>query len=234
MVQADYSNLEVRVLAYEVGDPTLIREVESGNIHDENTKTLFGLTPTDPLWKAGRAASKVFMFGGLSYGGSDREIFEKVILKAPELHLTFSRFLEAKGKWMDHHPAYTKWKADVTEKATATRRVVNAFGRVRTLGGSGKDIIKEALNFPIQSAAASIINRAMVRIASLLPVGAHLICQVHDSLLLDVPTPEVDATVTLVKGEMERPVTFHDRVVTFPVEVEIGGSWGEMEGYTVG
>lgn len=231
LVQADYKSLEVGVLAYDCGDPMMIDDFIHERTHDENTKILFGIDKDNPLWKPGRAAAKVFQFGGLSYGGGDREIYEKVILKAPELHLTFSRFVEAKTRWMDHHPAYSKWKAEITEKAVSTRKVENAFGRVRTLGGSSKDIVKEALNFPIQSAAASIINRAMVRIHERLQIPVCLICQVHDSLLLDVPEGLVREVVELVKAEMERPVSFRGRDVSFPVEVEVGPSWGEMKGY---
>lgn len=231
-IQCDYQNLEVRVLAYECQDPLMIDTVENHNVHDENTKLLFGLTPTNPLWKAGRAAAKVYQFGGLSYGGGDREIYEKVILKAPELHLTFSRFLEAKERWMAGHPTYCQWKTDVVTTATTTRRITNAFGRCRVLGGRPNDIIKEALNFPIQSAAASVINRAMVRLWGKLG-QAKLVCQVHDSLLFDVPEGLVGDTIKLVKAEMERPVDFRGRVVTFPVTVEVGPSWGELKEVTV-
>ena len=230
LLQADYSNLEVRVLAYETGDEALIDAVEHRNVHDENTKHLFGISNDDPLWKAARDAAKVFQFGSLSYGGGDHEVHQQILLKAPGLNLTFSRFVEAKARWMASHPAYAAWKARVSEEALKTRRVTNAFGRVRILGGPQRDIVKEALNFPIQSAAASTINRAMVRIAANVSPG-RLLIQVHDSLLFDVPEASIPATVQLVKVEMERPVDFRGKMVSFPIEVETGPNWGQMTKY---
>ena len=99
LLSADYSNLEVRVLAYETNDDVLINMVETGiNIHDENTKILFGLTSDHPLWSLGRRAAKIFQFGGLSYGGSDKEIHEKILIEVPQLPLTPYQYRQAKSR----------------------------------------------------------------------------------------------------------------------------------------
>jgi uracil-DNA glycosylase family 4 len=232
-VSADYENLEVRVLAYESNDEVLIRAFEQGlNLHDENAKTLFGVTKDSPKWKPARAAAKVFMFGGISYGGGDNEIYERVILKAPELGLTLAQFKEAKRRYMEAHPAYAAWARRVQDQALRERRSVNHFGRVRLLMGDERDILKEALNTPIQSGAGSIINRALVGVYRALReerLRAKILLQIHDELLLEAPKDEVARLRVLLKREMEWPVRYGDRTVVFPVEIKTGPSWGELK-----
>lgn len=232
IVAADYANLEVKVMAYETRDPVLIDIVDNGkNMHDLNTEVLFGLTPDDPMWEPARRAAKIFMFGSLAYGGGDNEIYEKVIIDVPELRLTFREFVAAKQRYMDSHPVYTAWRDGIAEKVTATRRVRNAFGRQRTFYGNARDIVKEALNFPIQSAAASIINRATVRIHRRLReegYATRLQAQIHDELRLEAPDEEVEAVVRMLHEEMEAPVDFHGIQRTFAIEVEYGQNWAEL------
>lgn len=232
ILAADYSNLEVKVMAYETGDPELIDIVDNGkNMHDINTRTLFGLEPDDPQWEPARRAAKIFMFGSLAYGGSDNEIYEKVIIDVPELKLTFREFVEAKQRYMDSHPVYTRWRDFITERVRKTRQVKNAFGRVRTFYGNDRDIVKEGLNFPIQSAAASIINRATVAIHRRLRTEnrrTRMQAQIHDELRFEVPTDELNDIVRLVREEMERPVLFHDTERTFNVDIEYGPNWADL------
>ena len=232
ILAADYSNLEVRVMAYETGDPQLIDIVDNGkNMHDINTRILFKLTPDDPQWNAARRAAKIFMFGSLAYGGGDNEIYEKVILDVPELELTFKEFVEAKERYMEAHPVYVAWRERITSEVTQNRQVRNAFNRVRTFYGSSRDIIKEALNFPIQSAAASIINRAMVRIHRRLKEGSYvsrLQAQIHDELRLEVLEEEYEEVRSLVIEEMTRPLLFYGIERSFDVECESGPDWGNL------
>lgn len=238
ILSADYSNLEVKVLAYETGDPPLIDIVDGGlNMHDVNTQVLFGLTPEDEMWKPGRAAAKIFMFGSLAYGGGDREIYEKVILDVPQLRLTFSEFVAAKERYMEAHPVYVEWREAITKEVTASRQVRNAFGRVRTFYGNARDIVKEALNFPIQSAAASIINRATVRIWRRLRAGnfrSRLQAQIHDELRFEVANDELADVAKLVKEEMERPLNFRGRTRSFQTSMEVGPNWADLTAYSEG
>lgn len=236
ILAADYSNLEVKVLAYETQDPSLIEVLDSGkNMHDVNTRILFHLEPEDEMWKASRAASKIFMFGSLAYGGGDREIYEKVILDVPDLRLTFREFVAAKERYMAAHPVYVAWRESILAKVRNDRQVKNAFGRVRTFYGNARDIGKEALNFPIQSAAASIINRATVAIHRRLrkeDYRTRLQAQIHDELRFEVPREELHDVAALVREEMTRPVLFHGKERHFEVEMEVGEDWAYLEEYT--
>ncbi len=232
LISGDYSNLEVRVLAYVSGDAALRKVVESGaNVHDENTRVLFGIDEKHPQWGLARRAAKIFMFGGISYGGGDREVYEKVVLEAPELNLTFARYVEAKARWMDAHPGYQLWAAKIREEVVRTRQLKDPFGRVRIFMGREADIQKEGLNFPIQAGASGIINQAMVRIADRVEeMKSLLVLQVHDQLLFEVPLEELDSMKLLVKEEMERPIEFnHCGRISFPIDLQVGPSWGDLE-----
>lgn len=233
-VSADYSNLEVRILAEVTQDEILINAFERGdNIHDINTKTLFQLAPGDDLWELGRRAAKIFMFGGISYGGSDREIYEKILTEAPKLGLTFKDYVLAHERWLAAHPAYKRWSEAVKGSARRTKRSVIFNGRSRGLYGSDRDIEKQALNTPIQGGAAVVINRATIRIYDRLKTeipSAHLILQIHDQLISECPRERMSDVIALMVEEMEKPVEVHPgREVVFPVDVEVGESLGDLK-----
>lgn len=254
ILASDYENLEVKVLAYETLEPNLTEVVDSGtNIHDVNTRTLFHLTPDSPQWDIARRAAKIFMFGSLSYGGGDQEIYEKVILEVPELNLTFKEFVAAKQRYMEKNPVYAEWRDRITRQVQRQRFVTNAFGRTRYFYGSQRDIVKEALNFPIQSAAASVINRAAVSIYRILflpecaqeeyeylgkeltgkldelrPIRTRFQAQIHDELRFEVHKEERTTISTVVKKLMEKPVSFRGVERTFQVDIEIGDDWSQL------
>jgi len=233
IVDADYENAEVALLGYEAQDTVIIDIYESGkNIHDENTKILFGLDETSPLWKEGRKAAKVFQFGGLSYGGGDREIYKKVLMAAPALPLTFADFVKAKKAWMDAHPAYATWRNDVVERVLAKRRLYNAFGRMRIFLGHPKNIVKEGMNFMIQSVGACLINRAMIRIYDRVRaegLQAKLIMQIYDEIVLECPDDEVDMVKAILVEEMQRPFQMHGRTCMIRAEAGVGKTYGDAK-----
>lgn len=232
-VSADYSNLEARVLAYVTEDEALIRLFEEGiNLHDHNTEVLFHIEKGDPKWKVARAAAKIFMFGGISYGGGDREIYEKVTMEVPELGLTFAEYKEAKDSFMRAHPAYAKWAERVKRIGRETRTSTTFMGAKRFLTSNNiHDVEKQSLNNPIQGGAAHIINRAMVHIDDEIrerSLPMLLVLQVHDQLVYEVKEGLREDAIALLRREMEKPVEIGARTVTFPVDVEVGASWGTL------
>lgn len=226
-------NAEVALLGYESGDEIIIDIYESGkNIHDENTKTLFGLTPDDPTWNDARKAAKVFQFGGLSYGGGDREIYKKVLMQAPKLPLTFEHFVEAKETWMNAHPAYVTWRDGVVKTVLEERRLYNAFGRMRIFLGHPKDIVKEGMNFMIQSAGACLVNRAMIRLYDRFKaenMQTKIIMQIYDEIVLEAPDDEVERTKTMLLEEMQRPFQMRGRTCAIRAEAGVGKTYGDAK-----
>jgi uracil-DNA glycosylase family 4 len=229
LVSADYENLEARVLAYETGDEPLINAFEHGlNLHDENTKILFGITPTHPQWKVARRAAKIFAFGN-NYGGGDNGIYEKILLACPELGLTFAQFRAVKQRFLDAHPAYHRWAETARKRARETRRVSTFSGRIRILHGLDRDNEKIGLNTPIQGGAASIINLALIRIHSRISPPTKLLLQIHDELLFETVPSFLPRLKTIIKEEMTREVDFYGRKVSFPIKIKTGPSWGELK-----
>lgn len=230
-VSLDYSNLEFAVLTYASLEPEFLKVIEQGlNIHDVNTKILFGIDVGDVKWKPCRAAAKIFMFGGVQYGGNPREIYEKIVLKVPKLGLTFKHFKEARNRYFDTCKTLALYQADLQKQAQQYRRVFDPFGRHRLLYGLPRDIMKEALNFPIQAGASYIINKAMIDMMET-KFGKNLVLQIHDQLIFDVPTSEVPECASVAKRVMETPRVIRGIERVFPVDTEIGFSWGTLSKY---
>lgn len=235
-VSADYENLEVHVLAYETGDAELIRMIQGGiNIHDENTKVLFGIDEGHPQWKLARTGAKIFMFGGIAYGGGDRGIYEKVILAAPELGLTFHAFQQAKARWMEKHKGYQLWADDVVERALRTRKVKTFLGRTRILTGKDHEVRRQALNTPIQGGAGGILNTALIslhkEISETKDLGTRMVLTIHDQIILEAPNEELEIAAKLLQKHMEQPFDFYGTERRFVAEVEFGPSLGDLRAY---
>jgi uracil-DNA glycosylase family 4 len=239
LIDADYSNLEVALLGYESGDPIIISIYEQKrNIHDENAQLLFHLNPVPEddlgysMWKQAREAAKVFQFGGLSYGGGDRQIHKMILTKAPKLRLTLHDYVVAKEEWMHAHPVYTEWRERITAEVTAKRKLKNALGRERIFLGHPRDIIKEGMNFMIQSLGACTTNRAMIRIEDRVreeKMRTGIIMQVYDEIVLESPEEETAYAAKMQIEEMTRPFKIYDRTVRLRAEGGIGKTYGDAK-----
>jgi uracil-DNA glycosylase family 4 len=230
--QLDYSNLELRVLAHISGDEVLKDIFRRGlNVHTENCKAMFGIDEQHPLWKSARRACKTYIFGR-NYGGGLKGIHSRVVKAVPELNLTYAHFCEIDKAYRAAHPAYERWYNETVKTVQQRRWLKNAFGRVRYFLGTPYNIVKEGLNFPIQSTAADIINTAMIDLHRRWEIGeiqAKMIGQVHDSLLFELPKSSYRSELRCIKKVMEQPVQIAGEYVSFPVDVEVGESWGELK-----
>ena len=232
LISADYSNLEVRILAYAADEPVLMNAFESGkNVHDINTEILFNIQPDHPLWESARAAAKTFFFGNIAYGGGDRTIYEKVILGCPDLNLTFKQFQEAHQRYIDTCQGYAKWRVETIQFARENRFILTPLGRRRDLFGLNHQIEKQALNTPIQGAAAQIINKAMIDIykaRNQQNLKTKIVLQVHDQIVFDAPIDEKEKIISITKSIMQTPYKINDYVVSFPVDISTGPNFGDL------
>jgi len=231
-IQLDYSNLELRVMA-EISNDDVLRDIFARglNVHTENCKMMFQIDDDHPLWKGARRACKTYIFGR-NYGGGLKGIHARVVKAVPELNLTYERFCEIDEAYRKAHPQYDRWRNSVIREVQTTRRLENAFGRVRYFLGRDNEIVREGLNFPIQSTAADIINLAMIELERMIGAGelkAKLVGQVHDSLLFEVPNSVYKREGKKIKDVMEKPVKIGKRNVVFPVDVEVGPNWGSLK-----
>lgn len=235
IVKADYSNIELRVLAYMTGEPAMIEAFEKGlNIHDLNTKMLFDIDETHKDWKEIRRAAKIYVFGR-SYGGGVEGIYKQVLTEVPSIPVTFEHFKECDRKYFAKMSKYRDWCERQKIQARTTRIVSTAFGRKRILLGMPQEIERQALNTPIQGTAGEIAMEAICDLYDEIekkerkPWKARLVLTVHDSILVECEEKYKMQVAKLMKKVMEKEWAISGKKVKFPVDIEVGPSWGETE-----
>jgi DNA polymerase-1 len=226
LLAADYSQIELRLLAHLAEVPTLRAAFEQGeDIHARTAAEIFHLPPGG-VDKEARRRAKMINFGiiyGMSAFGlasrlgippaEGRSIIDAYFAQYPGIRQEMERLKEeARTHGFVRTPFGRKlWIPDI-----ATRDPVRRAGAERA-----------AINAPFQGGAAEIIKRAMVRLPRALReagLEARMLLQVHDELVFEVPAAEVEATAALVKGIMESVATLR---VPLSVEVGTGHSWAE-------
>ncbi|HKQ98974.1 MAG TPA: DNA polymerase I [Candidatus Polarisedimenticolia bacterium] len=227
MLSADYSQIELRVLAHLSGDRELIAAFQSGqDIHTSTAATLFGVLPGLVTGEMRRRAKAVNF--GIVYGMGPQRLArdQGVTVKEAEAFIReyFARFPQVKA-WID---------ATIAE-VESTGRVRTLFGRVREfpeMRGADRNArqqaIRAAVNTPIQGTAADLIKKAMVDLQPRLEreqPEARLLLQVHDELVLEAPKGGAAATGALVREVMEsaRPLA-----VPLVVDLRVGPNWLDL------
>ena len=235
LVQADYSNLELRILAAVSDDDVLQQAFDDYDAgkgpkpHEVNTRSLFDITPDDPNWKKYYRLSKTYIFGR-NYGGSLRGIYEKIVQEDPSMDLTFRQFCELDEKYRAQHPKYEIWYNGVIKQVQKERRLENAFGRIRYFHGADHEIKREGLNFPIQSTASDVLNYSLIKVhQAFAATDTLLVATVHDSIILQSREESVEIAAGMLKKCMEQEFVINGKKLRFPVDVEAGPSWGELE-----
>jgi DNA polymerase-1 len=226
LLAADYSQIELRLLAHLADVPTL-REAFAGceDIHARTASEIFGI-PRDKVDKEARRRAKMINFG-IIYGmsafglatrlgippGEGRSIIDAYFAQYPGIRQEMERLKEeARTHGFVRTPFGRKlWIPDI-----ATRDPVRRAGAERA-----------AINAPFQGGAAEIIKRAMVRLPRALHdagLKARMLLQVHDELVFEVPEAEVEATSAIVRQIMESVATLR---VPLSVDIGQGHSWAE-------
>lgn len=227
-VRADYSNLELRVLAWVSKDEPAMDMFEAGlNAHDENTKTMLKITPDDPSWEVKRKGIKMGRFAK-NYGGSDEAIYRKLLLAVPDFGLTFKQYQEAERRYEKAHPAWKSWFDKTVQEVLKTKMLRTCFGRLRIFLGDSYEICREGPNFLIQSPAASIINKATISLYREMHqkgLESRLCAQVHDELTCLCPEDESDQVRKMMEDHMQRKYRVNGSLVSFPVEIVISKEW---------
>ena len=226
LISADYSQIELRVLAHLAADETLIRAFEAGeDIHEQTAAKVFG--PESGLDRhEARRRAKIINFS-LLYGKTSFTL-AKDIGVTPQAAQTF---IDA---YFAGFPRVRQYIDATLEEARRTGMVKTMFGRRRLVpelnSRNGQDRAaaeRAAVNHPIQGTAADILKRAMIDVDRALAGGhARMILTVHDELLFEVPASEAEAVAALVKQTMERAVTLK---VPLTVDVGIGENWKDAK-----
>jgi DNA polymerase I len=228
LLSADYSQIELRILAHVSGEPKLQEAFARGeDIHTATAAEVLGVEPAK-LTSAQRSIAKMINFG-IVYGISAYGLSENLEIPRDEAQ----RYIDA---YLARFPHVQDFIARTIEQATADGYVTSLFGRRRPVPeirasnrqtrGFGERI---AVNFVMQGSNADIIKVAMIRIADRLREegrGARLVLQVHDELLLEVPEVEVSKVRELVRAEM---CGAYDLDPALAVDIGVGDNWAEAK-----
>ncbi len=228
LLSADYSQIELRILAHVSGEPKLREAFARGeDIHTATAAEVLGVEPAK-LTSAQRSIAKMINFG-IVYGISAFGLSENLEIPRDEAQ----RYIDA---YLARFPHVQDFIGRTIEEATHDGYVTSLLGRRRPVPeirasnrqtrGFGERI---AVNFVMQGSNADIIKVAMIRIARRLHEegrGARLVLQVHDELLLEVPEPEVSKVRELVREEM---CGAYDLDPPLAVDVGVGDNWADAK-----
>jgi DNA polymerase I len=217
LVVADYSQIELRLLAHMSGDPVLIDAFQRGeDIHTRTAAEVMGVPPM-LVTREARNNAKAVNFG-IVYGISSFGLAANLGISRKEAETYIKAYFER----------YSGVKRFIDQTIATTRETGVArtlFGRMRPIPDMNSRnpnargfAERTAVNSPIQGTAADLIKLAMVRIdQALLGMRSTLLLQVHDELVLEAPEEEIDQVKQIVKAEMEGV-----RLLSVPLLVEVG------------
>lgn len=225
---ADYSQIELRILAHISGDKGLQAAFSSGeDIHRKTASEVFGI-PFEEVDKEHRRAAKAVNFG-IIYGISDFGL-------ARDLNISIGEAREYIERYFSRYPKVREWIDRILLEARETLKVYTLSGRYRLLPDlkSSQFMVRSgaermAMNAPIQGTAADMIKLAMIQVAKRLDqegCKARLMLQVHDELILEVPPVEMDQIKDLVREEMQSAMTLD---VPLVVDLKSGANWYDVE-----
>ncbi|MGB7292445.1 MAG: DNA polymerase I [Thermodesulfobacteriota bacterium] len=225
LLSADYSQIELRLLAHFSGDEGLRAAFKAGSdIHNRTASEIFGVAE-DMVSADMRRLSKNINFGiiyGISAFGLARQLGTSVSIARNYMNEYFKRYSSVK-KYMEDSVRVAQDRG-YAETILGRRRPIPELGSTdRTVRGVGE---RAAINTPIQGSAADILDIAMIKIHDKLVLGykSKMILQVHDELLFEVHEDERDVLSRMVKEEMEGAFTLE---VPVKVDIGVGKSWAE-------
>jgi len=223
-VDADYSQIELRVLAAISGDKAMQNAFLSGNdIHTETASQVLGI-PTEDVTKEQRSGAKAVNFG-IVYGISEFSLAKDLKISVKEAKAYIESYLA-------HYSGVREYMEKIKKEAKENGFVTTMMNRIRyipELKNSNYNVRmfgeRVALNTPIQGTAADIIKLAMVKVHKRLKdekLNAKLILQVHDELIIECPKDEEEKVRKILKTEMENAVSL---TVPLIADIESGRSW---------
>jgi len=227
LVAADYSQIELRILAHVSGDEHLRDAFARGaDLHRETAALVLKKDPAD-VTLGERSMAKMVNFG-IAYGLSDFGLSERANISRTEAQAFINTYFAT-------YSGISYYMLAIKEQARTQGFVTTLLGRKRlipelaarnpTLRAAGE---RMAINMPIQGTAADIVKIAMIRLDERLLAGgfrARPLLQVHDELLLEVPRDEVERLVPLLRETMESALPLD---VPLTVDIKVGDDWDTM------
>ncbi|MGY3871544.1 DNA polymerase I [Aeromonas crassostreae] len=227
LVAADYSQIELRIMAHLSGDQGLLTAFAEGkDIHKATAAEVFGVA-LDAVTTDMRRSAKAINFG-LIYGMSAFGLAKQLGIGRAEAQKYMDLYFE-------RYPGVLEYMERTRQQAEAQGYVETLFGRRLYLpdiksrnAGLRKAAERAAINAPMQGTAADIIKRAMIRVEGWLKGieddSIHMLMQVHDELVFEIRADKVDEYVTLIKEKMSAAAELH---VPLVVEAGVGDNWDQ-------
>jgi len=228
LLAADYSQIELRLLAHYSKDPLLVEAYRRGDdVHTLTASQVFGVPPL-MVTPDHRRMAKVVNFG-IVYGLSPFGLSQKLDIEKSEA----KRFIDA---YFEKYAGVRRYIDRTLDEARRDGKVTTLFGRVRPIpdinskNSNARGFAERtAVNTPLQGTAADLIKIAMIRIDALIRergMKSRMTLQVHDELVFEVPEAEVDAMRLIVREQMEN---VHPLSVPLQVDIGVGRNWRDLE-----
>ena len=228
LVDADYSQIELRVLAHMAKDETMINAFKNNeDIHAVTASQVLGI-PADQVTKEQRSSAKAVNFG-IVYGIGEFSLSQDIGVSVKEAKQYIESYLakyHGVREYMENVKKEAKEKGYVTTMMNRIRYIPELKSQNYNVRQFGE---RAAMNTPIQGSAADIIKLAMVKVDSRLvreKLKSRLLLQVHDELIVEAHNDEIDAVRRILKEEMENAVKLD---VPLVVDMAQGHSWYEAK-----
>ncbi|KAF6207900.1 hypothetical protein GE061_016349 [Apolygus lucorum] len=238
IISADYSQLELRILAHFSQDPDLLRSFQNESDVFVSIAAKWNKIPPEQVTEDIRHQTKQIIYG-IIYGMGDRALGEALGVDPPEAAMLAAKFRQS-------YPGVQRFIQNCISNCRKQGFITTLTGRVRHLKGISSpnksqkaQAERQAVNSTIQGSAADIAKSATVRIENRLktlipkrsPVlsslsASHLILHLHDELMYEVSKEHVEVVKNVIKTEMSNAVQLK---VPLPVVVKCGPSWGELK-----
>jgi DNA polymerase-1 len=220
LIGADYSQIELRILAHIAHDPGLIEAFERDeDIHARTAATIFSI-PLESVSQQQRDIAKRINFG-LAYGMSSFGLAQwaKIPRKDAE------QFMQS---YFASYPGVKVYRERIVKQAEEQGYVESLLGRRRYFGKLDSRSEREAINMPIQGSSADLMKLAMIRLFERRraeKLKADMLLQIHDELIFEVDEDQAEKSATMIQETMESVM---ELAVPLKVDVRIGRNWGEI------
>jgi DNA polymerase-1 len=224
LIVADFSQMELRVLAHYSKDETLLDAYCNGAATDLHALTAQKMFNKDDVSKDERGIAKMINFG-VVYGITDIGLYRR--LTAAGINTTQKDCKKYIADYFKTYPGVKSFLTKVDKTIRERGYVKNLFGRRRRLKGNNSKEIRQSQNFLIQATSADLVKRAMVALAARLPEGAQLISTIHDELIVECRSDHAEAVLKIVIEVMQdTPEGF---TVPMPVDAKIVDCWADAK-----
>jgi len=228
LISSDYSQMELRIMALLSGDKELLRAFENDeDIHSYTASKLFDI-PASEVSKAQRRLAKIINFG-IMYGMGVNSLAKNLSIDTKTAKIYHEKYFEkyqGVKQFMEKAKLFAKNYGYVTTKFGRKRMIPEINSRNPGLRSFGE---RAAINAPIQGTSADIIKIAMVKLYNNLKekgLDAHILLQIHDELLIEAKSSELEKAMKITKESMENAVELG---IKMPVDIKIGKNWSELK-----